>query len=42
MCSDNGQAYVITPEDIRETMALVSNYSLYAYEDEIRQGFYYD
>ena len=39
LCSDNGQAYVITPEDIRETMALVSNYSLYAYEDEIRQGF---
>lgn len=30
---------VVTPEDIRETMALVSNYSLYAYEDEIRQGY---
>lgn len=36
--NDTG-AYVVTPEDIRQTMALVSNYSLYAYEDEIRQGF---
>lgn len=34
-----GQAAIVTSEDIRETMALVSNYSLYAYEDEIRQGY---
>ena len=33
------QAVIVTPEDIKETMALVSNYSLYAYEDEIRQGY---
>lgn len=33
------QAYMITYNDIRETMEYISNYSLYAYEDEIRQGF---
>lgn len=32
-------AYIVSAGDIRDTMALVSNYSLYAYEDEIRQGF---
>jgi stage III sporulation protein AA len=29
----------VTKEELRETMEYVSNYSLYAYEDEIRQGF---
>lgn len=33
------ESVVVTPDDVRETMALVSNYSLYAYEDEIRQGY---
>lgn len=32
-------AYMITKNEIRETMEYISNYSLYAFEDEIRQGF---
>lgn len=31
--------YIVTPEDIRNTLDFISRYSLYAYEDEIRQGF---
>jgi stage III sporulation protein AA len=31
--------YMITQNEIRETMEYISNYSLYAFEDEIRQGF---
>ncbi|MDO5155416.1 MAG: stage III sporulation protein AA [Eubacteriales bacterium] len=44
--SDNGQlvelasqAYQITTMDVKETLAYISSYSLYAYEDEIRKGF---
>jgi stage III sporulation protein AA len=33
------QAYVVTAEDIRDTLDFISQYSLYAYEDEIRQGY---
>lgn len=32
-------AYRITTEDIKESMENISGYSLYAYEDELRQGF---
>lgn len=32
-------AFMITKNEIRETMEYVSNYSMYAYEEEIRQGF---
>lgn len=32
-------AYYIEEQDLRDTMELVSSYSLYAYEDEIRQGY---
>ena len=32
-------AYVVTTEDICETMEYIGNYSLYAFEDELRQGF---
>lgn len=32
-------AYVVTKEEMRETMEYISNYSLYAYEEEIKQGF---
>lgn len=32
-------AFIITKNEIRETMEYVSNYSMYAYEEEIRQGF---
>lgn len=30
---------VVTKEEIRETMEYISNYSLYAYEQELKQGF---
>lgn len=30
---------IITKEEIRETMEYISNYSLYAYEQELKQGF---
>lgn len=33
------QAIIITKNDIKETMEYISNYSLYAFEEEIRQGF---
>ena len=33
------EQYLVTREDLKETMEHVSGYSLYAYEDEIRQGF---
>lgn len=32
-------AYLVNGEDIRETMEHIGNYSLYAYEDELRRGF---
>ncbi|MDO4337510.1 MAG: stage III sporulation protein AA [Eubacteriales bacterium] len=31
--------YLVTKEDLKETLEYVCGYSLYAYEDEIRQGF---
>lgn len=34
-----GRTYQVTREDIREMLEYVSNYSLYAYEEEMRQGF---
>jgi stage III sporulation protein AA len=33
------KGYFITKGDIRETIEYISSFSLYAYEDEIRQGF---
>ncbi len=33
------QSYRVTAIDIKETLEYISNFSLYAYEDEIRQGF---
>lgn len=36
----NGESYyLITQKDIRKTLEALSSYSLYAFEDEIRQGF---
>ncbi len=35
----NGTPYLVTKEEIRETMNYISHYSLYAYETELRQGF---
>ena len=31
--------YLVTREDLKETLEYVTGYSLYAYEDEIRQGY---
>lgn len=39
LCNDFNQEYIIGVEDIRATLDLVSNYSLYAYENELRQGY---
>jgi stage III sporulation protein AA len=36
---NEGEALIINKNEIRETMEYISNYSLYAFEDEIRQGF---
>lgn len=33
------EGFVVNKNEIRETMEYISNYSLYAFEDEIRQGF---
>ncbi len=33
------EAVLVTKNEIRETMEYISNYSLYAFEEEIRQGF---
>ena len=34
-----GSPHIITKEEVRETMDYISHYSLYAYENELRQGF---
>lgn len=39
MVSTPQEAYYVTASDIKETLEYISNFSLYAYEDEIRQGF---
>lgn len=39
MAAEEKAAVIITYAQIRETMEYISDYSLYAYEDEIRQGF---
>lgn len=36
---DKKNAYIVTQNEMRETMEYISNYSLYAFEDEIKQGF---
>ena len=33
------EPYLVTRQDLKETLEYVSGYSLYAYEDEIRQGY---
>lgn len=35
----NETPYVVSREDLKETLQYVSGYSLYAYEEELRQGF---
>lgn len=34
-----GKPYIVTKEDLKETMGYISSYSLYAFENELRQGF---
>ncbi len=34
-----GRAVVVTRKDIKETLEYISNYSMYAYEEEIKKGF---
>lgn len=34
-----GQLHIVTKDELRETMEYISHYSLYAYENELRQGF---
>lgn len=36
---DNKQAHMISRNEMRETLEYIGNYSLYAFEEEIRQGF---
>lgn len=36
---DRSQAYLVEKKDVRETMEYISNYSMYAFEEELRQGF---
>lgn len=39
LVSNPAQGVLITKNEIKETMEYISNYSLYAFEEEIRQGF---
>lgn len=37
--SSGEDAYIVSRDELRETMEYISNYSLYAFEEEMRQGF---
>ena len=37
--TEAGDAHVVSRDELRETMEYISNYSLYAFEEELRQGF---
>ena len=39
ICQDIENAYRVSVNEIREMMEYVSNFSVYAYEEELRQGF---
>ncbi len=45
LCKDGGitynqnSAYIVTQEDTRRILELISNYSIYAFEEELRSGF---
>ena len=39
LATNGSNAYIVTLNEVRETMEYIGNYSLYAFEDEIRQGF---
>ncbi len=39
LTADPGAGYRVSQQELKETMEYVSKYSLYAYEEELRQGF---
>lgn len=39
LCSSQEDAYCISPKGVKETIEYVARYSLYAYEEELRQGY---
>lgn len=39
LCEDSQDVYIISKSEIKETMEYISNYSLYAFEEELKQGF---
>ena len=39
MPEPGGKYYAVTKEDVRESLEYISHYSLYAYENEMKQGF---
>lgn len=39
LCHEPEAAYLVSKEEMRETMEYISNYSLYAFEEEMKQGF---
>ncbi len=39
LSSSNENSFMITKAEIKETMEYISNYSLYAFEEEVKQGF---
>lgn len=36
---EHKEIYIVREKDIKETLELITNYSLYAYEEEVRQGY---
>ena len=39
LASNIGQAYIVRERDIKETLEYISNYSPYAYEEELKNGY---
>ena len=39
LCKDQKESYQVSPKQIRETLEHMASYSLYAFEEEIRQGY---
>lgn len=39
LSKDDGRSVLVNREQIRETMEYISNYSMYAFEEELRQGY---
>ncbi len=39
LTENGGMPYLVTEQDLKDTLQIVSSYSLYAYEEEVKQGF---